>query len=65
MASSYDRLFKIAHVNVRSLAAHFDSFRELILMNNYDVMCVTETWLGENSPLDCLRVEGYNFFYQN
>ena len=47
--------------NVRSLVNKLDDFKFSVLNDNYDLVCVTETWLNSTFPdafllngLDCL-----------
>ena len=55
------RSLSVAHLNVRSLLAHFDNVRELLIGSDYDVFAVTETWLCEDVPEEAVRVGGYTF----
>lgn len=54
--------FKLGHLNVRSLFTGFQTFSALMTDNNFDVFCVTETWLNENIPSDIVYIPNYNFF---
>ena len=38
----------ICYFNARSLVNKLSRFQSLILSSNYDIVCVTETWLSES-----------------
>ncbi|KAF0297158.1 hypothetical protein FJT64_005412 [Amphibalanus amphitrite] len=47
---------RIGHLNVRSLTAHLDEVNHLLLREQLDVLCLSETWLADsvdtpNAPL--------------
>lgn len=52
----------VAHMNVRSLRAHYLGVRNTILHNNYDVVALSETWLTDDLPSDLFAVPGYNLY---
>ncbi|XP_045477922.1 uncharacterized protein LOC123683069 [Harmonia axyridis] len=52
---------KCAHLNVRSLVAHLDDFKNILLANDFDIVCVGETWLCSNITNDDLGIVGYSF----
>lgn len=45
------RKLKIDHINTRSFFAHFDEVFSLILENDFDITCLSETWLNGISPI--------------
>lgn len=51
--------FRIAHLNVRSLTAHMDDFRNLVLDGDYDIIGITETWLSGSVADNLLFIDGY------
>ncbi|XP_031333938.1 uncharacterized protein LOC116163950 [Photinus pyralis] len=51
----------IAHLNVRSLLAHFSEFKDMLQAASYDVLGVTETWLTDQINTDVIQIPGYNF----
>lgn len=53
--------FKICHLNVRSLTAHFVEFLEYFSTLDYDIITVSETWLTANIPINTINIAGYNF----
>ena len=54
-------LINYAHLNVRSLLAHFNNFREAVILNKFDFCVVTKTW-SHNSVYDnVVNIEGYEF----
>lgn len=56
-----NHLISLANVNVRSLLPSFASF-SLLVADNYDIICVTETWLNINIPSEIVSLPGYNFY---
>ncbi len=68
-----DKSISICYVNVRSLTSKykvkindceinvnkFDEFEAFAMYNRYDIMLVSETWLGEVIGNDIITVQGY------
>ena len=54
--------FQFGHLNARSFNRDdkFDEISELVKENGFDVFAVTETWLNDRVPNDCLQIPGYN-----
>nr|CAI5842322.1 unnamed protein product [Callosobruchus analis] len=52
---------KCAQLNVRSLVAHFDSVKTLLLQHNFHILFITESWLNKNIPDDAVHIDHYNF----
>ena len=52
--------FTLAHLNVRSLTAHFNDFSEHMLSNSYDVIAIGESWLTAAVQDHMIRLPGYN-----
>ena len=46
------------HLNIRSFKSKSDQIHQLLLDSNLDFLCLSETWLNENSPLSILHVPG-------
>lgn len=59
--STKQKNFKIGHLNARSLSTGFDHFSNLVLENNFDILCVSETWLNANIPTHIINIPGFNF----
>ena len=53
---------KIAHLNTRSLYPKIDEIRCILDKNNFDIFCVSETWLHKYIKNDEIRIPGYNVF---
>ena len=58
--------FSILSLNVQSLNAKIDQLKILIYelsQHNlyFNIICVQETWLSQNSDLDLIQLENYNF----
>ena len=50
---------KVGHLNVRSLTAHLDEVNLLLLREQLDVLCLSETWLTEAVDTSTLLFPGY------
>lgn len=50
---------KLCHLNVRSLPGHLDETKMLILVNNFDLFAMSETWLNSTWSDPELAIEGY------
>lgn len=57
-----NKSLKVGHLNTRSLLNSFSEFKKLVLDNNFFVLCVTETWLDNNTPTSAIDIDGLNFF---
>lgn len=57
------RNFKLCHLNIRSLLAHFDDFRTLV--DDFDVVGVSETWLGDGVDAEAITIDGFTFYRQD
>lgn len=55
----------IGHLNVRSLFTGFNEFCDLLIQGDYDVFCVSETWLNDMIPAEIVNIQNYKFFYKN
>nr|CAH7760351.1 unnamed protein product [Callosobruchus chinensis] len=52
---------RVCHLNVRSLIASFNDFKQLF-QNNFDIAAITETWLNDNITVNAVHVVRYQFF---
>lgn len=52
---------KLAHLNVRSLVGKVQELREHIMMEDYDIVGITETWLEPNILSNNVSIDAYNF----
>lgn len=52
----------IAHINVRSLPAHFNNIKNMIAMKNIDILAISETWLTHELPSNVISIPGYNLY---
>ena len=50
-------IIKIAHLNVPYLLAHFGDF--VVLVSDYDIFAVTETWLSNNINDNHISIPDY------
>lgn len=55
------RKLKLAHLNVRSLLSNFLEFKKVVLEQHLDVVCVSETWLSNNTSNNHVSIDGYTF----
>lgn len=55
-----DRCLEIMQYNVRSLSNKITEFRDYLDACDYDVVCVTETWLHGDIPDTAVNITGYN-----
>ena len=49
-------------MNTRSLYPKIDEIRCVLDKNNFDIFCVSETWLHKYTKNDEIRIPGYNVF---
>ena len=54
--------FKIGHLNINHLLRKFDQLEHYVTKRNYDIFCVTETWLHDRVPNSEVQIEGYKLF---
>ena len=52
--------FKIMHLNIRSLIKNIDQFRVYASNNQYDIMCINETWLDDKVSDHEVGIDGYD-----
>ena len=60
--SSKNNSFNIAHLNVRSLEKHIDEIKILIRKHDFDILCLTETWLHGLVSDSSITIEGYRHY---
>ena len=58
-------VISIEHINVRSLTRCWEEVKLLLLKNNTDILCLSETWLSNQTPDSLLQIPGYNIFRQD
>ena len=49
-------------MNTRSLYPKIDEIRCIVDKNDFDIFCVSETWLHQNIKDDEIYIQGYNIF---
>ncbi|KAI4457705.1 hypothetical protein MML48_7g00021544 [Holotrichia oblita] len=54
---------KVAHINVRSLLPKLHRIRDVLYLNNYDVLALSETWLSGDIRDVHLSIDGYKFIH--
>ncbi|XP_071056476.1 uncharacterized protein [Onthophagus taurus] len=52
-------LFSVAHLNVRSLLPKTGDVAELLQSENFDILCVSETWLSPSIDDALVSIDGY------
>ena len=63
-------LFSVLNLNAQSLPAKFDGLQamlELFASEHiyFPVICIQETWIGDEYKLPMVSIEGYEYFYVN
>ena len=53
---------KFGHINTRSLYPKKDEIEFIITKNDFDVLCISETWLSEHVKDNDISIPGYNIF---
>ena len=53
-------LLKIGHLNVRSLTRHLDDINHLLMSQQLDILCLSESWLTESMDSSMLLFPGYS-----
>lgn len=56
---------KIAQLNVRSLIPHFVEVVQFINDEEFDIFCVTETWLSDDVDSVAVQIPGYRLYRSN
>ena len=59
-----DFSLKISSLNIRSLNKHFEDIKADHALMKSDIICLTETWIPEDSS-NIYRIDGYNNFMNN
>lgn len=54
--------FKVGHLNIRSLPAHFMEVKHLLLQKSFDILALSETWLSEDIDSHILKIPSYNLY---
>lgn len=49
----------ICHVNCQCLLPHIDAFKLFSLVNKYDIICMSETWLKDSMKNGMIALSGY------
>ena len=56
----------IAHLNAQSLLSTFTEFTMMLSLYKFDIVCVTETWLkNDSTQINYVQIPGYDFVYNN
>ena len=53
---------KFCHLNVRSLPSHFEEIKMLMLMNDFHLFAMSETWLNSTWTDHELALDNYTFY---
>ena len=53
---------KFGHVNARSLYPKLDEINDVVVKHDFDVFCVSETWLGERFKGKDVGIPDYNIY---
>ncbi|KAI4455817.1 endonuclease/exonuclease/phosphatase family [Holotrichia oblita] len=55
----------LAHLNIRSLLPSFNDVAEVVLDNNYSILCISETWLRDGIDAAALGIDNYSFVHRD
>ena len=61
--SNFLNLFKIGHVNARSIPKHLHEVDKTIHEADLDALGASETFISGNTPKSSFEIPGYNFFH--
>ncbi len=50
----------MGHLNIRSVASKTEQLEQLLTNSNFDLLCLSETWLTESSPNTAYLVPVYS-----
>ena len=56
---------KVAHLNVRLLKSRENLVKDTLLINNIDVLTISETWADKSVSDSNIQIEGYTLFRQD
>ena len=56
----FHKFVSICSFNVNRLFTHFNEFFHNIVVGNYDIVTIYETWLKPVMPSNSFHIEGYN-----
>ncbi|CAF3403497.1 unnamed protein product [Rotaria sp. Silwood2] len=51
--------------NIEGLKCNFDAFRSHHVTQKADLICLTETWLNNNSQIDKFKINGYTLIHKS
>ena len=60
--ANIDRSFSSGHINVRSLLPKIQEVHSLLEENEFDILAVTETWLGPTITDEDVEIDGYKIY---
>ena len=52
--------FSIVHYNIQSISSKFDLIGSEL--RNFNILCLTETWLSHNTPDDSLKIDEFKLY---
>lgn len=53
------------HLNIRSLLSKFFIFKNVILASNFDVICLSETWLSKSVSDSEIEIPGFDLYRED
>ncbi len=60
-----DNELKISFLNIQSLKAHYFDLKNDHRILLSDIICLTETWLSDDSEDTCWTIPGYNLYHSS
>ena len=52
----------MGHLNARSLNKNIIELKAILELTEFDVICISESWLRSRTPKDRFMIEGYKIF---
>ena len=60
---NYDNLLKLGHINARSIPKHVHEIDRILSNTAIDILCVSETFISEDTPENICKIPGYNLVH--
>lgn len=55
-------VLNVAHLNARSVNKNLDEIKEIVKGTDFDVICISESWLNRKTPNHRFEIDGFNIF---
>ena len=57
-----NKWLRAGHINARSVPKHIHELRRLVYRGEFDVMCISETFIKEDTPNACFNIDNYRLY---